>query len=59
MQMAYRDKNLFYKFFSFVIENFYFPVKMPQEKEVLWICMKDFNFTIFEYPRVLYPFQKT
>ena len=37
MQMAYGDKKTFYKFFSFVIEKIDFPVKMPQEKEVLWI----------------------
>ena len=35
MQMAYGDKKTFYKFFSFVIEKIDFPVKMPQEKEVL------------------------
>ena len=29
MQFAYGDKNLFYKFFSFIIEKFDFPVKMP------------------------------
>ena len=35
MQMAYGDKNLFYNVFSFFIEKFDFPVKMPQDKEVL------------------------
>ena len=29
------DKNLFFKCFSFVIEKIDFPVKIPQEKEVL------------------------
>ena len=35
MQMAYGDKNTLFKFFSFVNEKIDFPVKMPQEKEVL------------------------
>ena len=37
MQLAYCDKNLYNNFFSFIIEKFDFPVKMPWEKEVLWI----------------------
>ena len=34
MQMAYGDKNLFYKFFKFIIEKFDFLVEMPPEREV-------------------------
>ena len=37
MQIAYGDKNLFYKFFLFISEKVDFLVKMPKEKEVLWI----------------------
>ena len=35
MQLAYSDKNLSNEFFSFVIEKFDFPFKMPRETEVL------------------------
>ena len=35
MQLAYGDKNLLYKLFSFIIEKFDFPVKMPWEKDIL------------------------
>ena len=35
MQMAYGDKNIFYKFFLFIIEKFDFLVEMPPEREVL------------------------
>ena len=37
MQVAYGDKNLFHKFFSFIIEKFDFLVEMPLEKEFLWM----------------------
>ena len=47
MQLAYGDKNLFYKFFSFIIEKFEFPVKMPPEKEVLWIYSFGQEWNIF------------
>ena len=47
IQLAYGDKNLCYNFFSFVIEKFDFPVKMPWEKEVLWICSKSHEPNIF------------
>ena len=50
MQMAYGDKKTFYKFFSFVIEKIYFPVKMPQEKEVLWIYSFWYAWKIFILP---------
>jgi len=35
MQLTNGDKNPFYKFFSFIIEKFDLPVKMPQEKDIL------------------------
>ena len=49
MQMAYGDKNLFYNFFFF-FEKFYFPVKMPPEKEVLWIYSFGCEWNIFILP---------
>ena len=57
MQLANGDKNLFYKFFSFIIEKFDFPVKMPREKEALWIrdpfevfALKDIILEIIKKP---------
>ena len=44
MQLTYSNKNLFYNFFSFVIEKFVFPVKMLWEKEVLWIYSFSFGY---------------
>ena len=49
MQLAYCDKNLFYKFFSFIIEKFDFPVKKPWDKEVLWIYSFGYVWKIFIY----------
>ena len=50
MQMAYGDKNLFYNFLLFLIEKFDFPVKMPPEKEVLWIYSFGYEWIIFILP---------
>ena len=38
--------NFFYSFF----EKFDFPVKMPQEKEVLWIYSFEYEWNIFILP---------
>ena len=54
MQLAYGDKNLFCKFFSFIIEKFDFPVKMPWEKEVLWIYSKSHEPNIFIFMKGIY-----
>ena len=40
MQMAYCDKKLFNKIFSFIIEKFDFLVNMTPKREVLWIFSK-------------------
>ena len=47
MELAYGDKNLFCKFFLFIIEKFDFPVKMPPEKKVLWIYSFGCEWNIF------------
>ena len=50
MKLAYGDKNLFYNFFSIIIEKFDFPVKLPWEKEVLWIYSFGHVWNIFILP---------
>ena len=50
MKIAYGDRNLFYKTFWFIIEKFDFPVKIPPEKEVLWIYSFGKEWNIFIWP---------
>ena len=48
--MAYGDKNLFYKFFLFLIENLDFPIKIRPEKGVWWIYSFGQEWNIFILP---------
>ena len=50
MQIAYCDKNLFYWICWFIIEKLDFLVKMPGEKEVLWIYSFGQEWNIFILP---------
>ena len=54
MKNAYGDKNLFYKFFWFIIEKFDLRFEMSPEKEVSWI----YSF-VQEWKILILPFSNT